>query len=256
MQTWRLIPLLEASGAFQMALDAWLLTQHGQGKHPPTLRFYTWNPAAISLGYHQLRWPEHWQSLSWQGHPVDLVRRPTGGRAVLHYGDLTYTVVTSGLKGSRMQVYQTICEFLLEGWRSLGVDLHYGQAGRGYIKNPNCFGTATSADLVMKDGAKLIGSAQAYQKNAVLQHGSIQLGPDPDLFMQVFGVEHPSVNLPLQQTGKALIGIVMNALVEAAGRCFAANFQIQPLSRTEWHRISCYRNSLKFQISPLVAHEG
>ncbi len=220
-----------------MALDAWLLAQHQQGKHPSTLRFYTWNPPTISLGYHQRRWPEHWQNLSWQGHPVELVRRPTGGRAVLHYGDLTYAVITSGLRGNRMQVYQTLCEFLLEGWRSLGVDLHYGQAGRGYIQNPNCFGTATSADLVMKDGAKLIGSAQVYQKNAVLQHGSIQLQPSSDLFMQVFGVEPQFPNLPLQQTGKAQIETVINALVEAAGRCFAASFEVQPLSEAEWQAI-------------------
>ena len=55
---WRLIPLLSASGSVQMAIDQWLLEQHLAGKHPPTLRFYTWQPTAISLGYHQRRWPE------------------------------------------------------------------------------------------------------------------------------------------------------------------------------------------------------
>ncbi len=77
-----------------MAIDAWLLEQHDLGKHPPTLRFYTWEPAAISLGYHQRRWPQYWQGLTGQGQPLDMVRRPSGGRAVLHQGDLTYAVIS------------------------------------------------------------------------------------------------------------------------------------------------------------------
>jgi lipoate-protein ligase A len=85
---WRLIPLVSASGSVQMAIDQWLLEQHLAGQIPPTLRFYTWQPAAISLGYHQRRWPEFWQELSWRGIPVELVRRPSGGRAVLHQGEL------------------------------------------------------------------------------------------------------------------------------------------------------------------------
>jgi lipoate-protein ligase A len=238
MQTWRLIPLLEASGKIQMALDEWLLDQHQQGLHPPTLRFYTWNPPAISLGYHQHRWAEHWQNLTWKGNAIELVRRPTGGRAVLHQGDLTYAVITSGLQGNRIQVYQKICEFLMEGWRSLGIDLHYGQAGRGYIQNPNCFGTATGADLVTADGSKLIGSAQLRRGNAILQHGSIQLKPDPSLFQQVFGTEPKFPTLPFNQEGEALIPTITKALVEAFSKCFNAELKIQPLSEAERHIVS------------------
>ncbi|MEO1299948.1 MAG: lipoate--protein ligase family protein, partial [Cyanobacteria bacterium J06636_16] len=75
-----------------MAVDTWLLDQLIAGQQPPTLRFYRWRPAAISLGYHQKRWPATWRALSWQDQPVDLVKRPTGGRAVLHQGDLTYAI--------------------------------------------------------------------------------------------------------------------------------------------------------------------
>jgi lipoate-protein ligase A len=84
---WRLIPLLEATGTVQMAIDSWLLEQHQCGKHPPTLRFYTWSPAAISLGYHQRQYPQSWQNLTGGGKKLDLVLRPSGGRAVLHQGD-------------------------------------------------------------------------------------------------------------------------------------------------------------------------
>ncbi len=78
MQIWRFIPLLKAPGTIQMALDLWLLEQHRQGLIPPTLRFYTWDPLAISLGYHQHKFPEQWQQLNWNGLPVELVQRPTG----------------------------------------------------------------------------------------------------------------------------------------------------------------------------------
>ncbi|MCU0527421.1 MAG: lipoate--protein ligase family protein [Elainella sp. Prado103] len=190
---WRLIPCLTASGAEQMAIDTWLLEQHRLGLHPPTLRFYQWQPIAISLGYHQKQYPPAWRQLRWQGQPIDLVRRPSGGRAVLHQGDLTYAVIGSGWIGTRHQVYEQICQFLIAGWRSLGVELHFGAAGRGYIHNPNCFGTATAADLVTAKGMKFIGSAQLRRGPAILQHGSMRLNADLALFQQVFGAADAAV---------------------------------------------------------------
>lgn len=237
-QIWRLIPLLDAPGWVQMAIDSWLLKQHQLGLHPSTLRFYTWSPPAISLGYHQSSYPEHWQHLTWQGVPVDLVRRPTGGRAVLHQGDLTYAVVTSGINGNRIQVYQKICKFLIQGWLRLGVQLHYGIAGRGYIQNPNCFGTATGADLVLADNSKLIGSAQLRRGKAILQHGSMRLQSDGELFTQVFGAESFSlIQLPFSQRGEALIQKVIEALIAAANDCFRIQLVLQPLSELEWENI-------------------
>jgi lipoate---protein ligase len=235
-----LIPPIAASGRVQMAIDRWLLTQHCQGLHPPTVRFYTWSPAALSLGYHQRRYPEFWQHLTWQNQPIELVQRPSGGRAVLHQGDLTYAVITSGsatpgIAGNRMQAYQYLCEFLIQGWRSLGVDLHYGEAGRGYIHNPNCFGTATAADLVMPNGAKLIGSAQLRRGTALLQHGSMRLHPDPGLFRQVFGKE--TIALPWQGSSEVLIEDVSLALTAAAESWFGMRLIACPLSEQEWQAI-------------------
>jgi lipoate---protein ligase len=220
-----------------MALDSWLLMQHLQGRQPPTLRFYTWKPAAISLGYHQHHWAKHWQHVMWKGAPLTLVRRPTGGRAVLHQGDLTYAIVTSGLPASRLEAYKVICEFLIQGWRSLGVDLQYGQVGRGYIRNPNCFGTATGADLVLSDGSKLVGSAQLRRGSSALQHGSMPLCADPDLFHQVFGTSPQRPQLPLALSRDALIETVINALTVSASECFAADLQRQPLSDKEWEAV-------------------
>jgi lipoate-protein ligase A len=232
--SWRLIPLLQASGTVQMALDTWLLEQHRQGLHSPTLRFYTWNPVAISLGYSQQQTPEHWSRLTWQGVPVDLVRRPSGGRAVLHQGDLTYAVITSGLTGSRMQIYKTLCQFLVQGWRSLGVDLDYGHVGQGYIHNPSCFGTATVADLVLANGYKLIGSAQLRRGHAILQHGSIRLQQDPVLFQRVFEVESATPGFPPSLPEFPSLETIIATLVEAASQCFQVKIFVQPLSQTEW----------------------
>ena len=232
MVAWRFIPLLEASGRLQMAIATWLLEQHRSGFHPPALRFYTWSPIAISLGYHQHRYPEFWQTLTWHGEAIELVRRPSGGRAVLHQGDLTYAIVTSGLSSNRMQAYQQICEFLIQGWQQLGIELQYGQAGRNYIHNPNCFGTATAADLVTPEGAKLIGSAQLRRDHVILQHGSIRLNPSVELFSQVFDEE--ILNLPKLDVS---IHTVMNTLFNAAMNCFDAEFEIKPLTEIEMQSI-------------------
>jgi lipoate-protein ligase A len=157
---------------------------------------------------------------------------------VLHQGDLTYAVVTSGFSGRRLQVYEKICEFLIQGWRSLGLELHYGSAGRGYIHNPNCFSTATGADLVLADGTKLIGSAQLQRGNTILQHGSMRLEPETKLFTQVFGEAAPSpVDIPVTQRGEALIQTVVDAMTEAATHCFGVQLVTQPFSETEWQAI-------------------
>ncbi|MEL6900836.1 MAG: biotin/lipoate A/B protein ligase family protein [Cyanobacteria bacterium J06606_4] len=233
---WRLIPLIVATGAEQMAIDRWLLAQHAQGLQPSSLRFYEWRSPTISLGYHQHQFPPHWKTLHYNDQPVDIVRRPTGGRAVLHQGDLTYALVTSGLQGSRRSVYRQLCQFLIDGWRQLGIDLSLGSAGRSYIKNPNCFGSATSADLVMADGYKLIGSAQVYREGCVLQHGSMRLQTDMDLFEAVFGEasfssdSSDSSDRPLATYKTADI---INALVTAARSTFNVDFDLKPLTPAE-----------------------
>ena len=255
--SWRLIPLLNAPGRVQMAIDRWLFEQHCSGLHPSTLRFYTWEPIALSLGYHQRQVPEAWQHITWQGNRVELVRRPSGGRAVLHQGDLTYAVVTSAMPSRRVEAYQQICEFLIAGWRSLGVSLGYGSPRRGYIHNPNCFCPATGADLVMPDGNKLIGSAQLRQGDAVLQHGSMRLCPDLDLFEQVFGVsgeisgEIPGESVPSRSPFAAIPGLTIPAVIEAltaaACECFDIRLAVQPLSQLEWAAV-------RAKLEPLPPH--
>ena len=240
--TWRLIPFLDASGEVQMAIDNWLLEQHRQGKHPPTLRFYTWTPGAISLGYHQQDYPQFWQHLS-----LNIVRRPTGGRAVLHQGDLTYAVITSAIPGKRGEVYRYICQFLLDGWRSLGVKLSYGNASREYVNKHNCFATATNADLVTENGYKAIGSAQLRRRKAVLQHGSMNIEDNSALFIKIFN-EPPPKNLltDISSSENRTVSHIVETLTEAAKDWFKINLVLQPLSPEEWQDILKHPVSVRY----------
>ena len=233
-----------------MAIDRYLLEQHRQEKCLPTLRFYTWQPAAISLGYHQKDYPSYWHDLTWQNKPIEIVRRPTGGRAVLHQGDLTYAIVMTIPPGKRLEVYKQICQFLITGWRTLGVNLEYGTATKEYIQQQNCFATATGADLITEAGHKVIGSAQLRRGQTVLQHGSMILDTDPWIYQQVFGIDlKQSLSREFKQKDRSsthyqsgLTAKIIESLVRAAIAIFKIDLVEQPLSTTEWQDIANMRN--------------
>lgn len=237
---WRLIPLWLGAGHWQMAIDRWLLQKcHAEG-YPPVLRFYEWHPIAISLGYHQRHWPHYWHSLQVQNQPVDVVKRPTGGRAVLHDGDLSYSLVVPNQSGRRRETYTNLCQFLIEGWQSLGTTLTFGEAGRGYQRQVGCFESVTAADLVMANGEKLIGSAQAWRGQTVMQQGSMQLQVS-QLRSLVFkaGDEIETMKIRLRQMLPPTATVV-DALIEAAAWRFNAIFNVQPLTPDEWHQVAQY----------------
>ncbi|MCS6781650.1 MAG: biotin/lipoate A/B protein ligase family protein [Gloeomargarita sp. SKYBB_i_bin120] len=187
---WRFEPLQVADGHTQMQRDLALLAAHQRGELAGAVRFYQWQPAAISLGYHQYHWPEHWAQLTYRGQPLHLVRRPSGGSAVLHQGDLCYAVVIGVPPGTYRQQIQRLQNWLIQGWRELGISLQPGtekpQPGVAH-----CFAQAAITDLVTPAGHKFIGSAQLRRGRSLLQHGSIQLHPDPELWRRVFGTEPP-----------------------------------------------------------------
>ncbi|PSN17719.1 hypothetical protein C7271_16240 [filamentous cyanobacterium CCP5] len=222
---------MKAAGTVQMAIDAWLLDQFCQG-HFPCLRFYTWERPTLSLGYHQRRWPQSWAEIP----DLDIVRRPTGGRAVLHQGDLTYALVMEQPRGRRSQVYRDICRFLIEGLAALDMPVDFGGDGR-YRDNPNCFGTSTAADLVdLNKGSKRVGSAQVWRDGGLLQHGSILLRPDSALFQQIFQQSVPELSLPkglANLPDEMLHDRLIQALTVAAAAHFGAQFEVHPLSDRE-----------------------
>ena len=238
---WRYVPPIAAPGRVQMQIDRWLLQQHGAGKLPSVLRFYTWSPPAASLGYHQHSYPDRWQEIQWQNEPLAIVRRPTGGRAVLHQGDLTYAIVTSNLSGNAIAAYRFLSEFLIAGWRRLGVELAYAgrqpSGDRAYTQRTSCFATRTSADLVLATGEKFVGSAQLRQGRAVLQHGSMVLEPDAELYRSVFGDRLSLPRLSLPETGARLRQSAIAALKAAARSHFRVEWMEAPLSDREMAEI-------------------
>lgn len=167
------VSLLESSvlsGTWQMAIDGALLQQR-----QPVLRLYRWSRPTLSLGFHQKPVLPAW--LAWQrSGQGDLVRRPSGGGAVLHGGDLCYALVWPDPPGTRLDAYQQVCGWLLAAFAELGEVLQFGSDAARFSRD--CFARSTAADLVDNGGHKRIGSAQRWQRGCLLQHGSIQLNPD------------------------------------------------------------------------------
>ena len=176
-QVWRLILDGAAPGPWNMAVDRALLASAIEGS-TPTLRFYTWRGPWLSLGYGQPRDPRRLAACRSAG--VGVVRRPTGGRAVLHGGDLTYALAASetlfpaGLHGS----YRLVADALLEAMRSLGVPVQRsGPTSSGPRTSFDCFARLVPNELCA-EGRKLVGSAQRRCAGGVLQHGSLRVFPD------------------------------------------------------------------------------
>jgi lipoyl(octanoyl) transferase len=180
--TWRLI--LEAeprSGAANMALDQAIAMACAAGESPPTLRFYRWVPPAVSLGRHQALHEIDLAAAA--AHGYDVVRRSTGGRAILHTDELTYAVAAPSdeprVKGGVMDAYVRLSNALVAGLRNLGVeaDKAAGDVRTAPDVSAACF-EVPSAYEITAGGRKLIGSAQSRRAKYVLQHGSLPLTGD------------------------------------------------------------------------------
>ena len=142
-----------------------------------TLRFYHWEGNWISLGYHQKTIPPHWEKLLEDG-VIKIVRRPSGGGAVLHSGGITYALTFKKSSYNSFS-YDLVNNWLIKSFDELGLRLERGHLKKSLIKE-NCFGTSYVSDLVDQYGFKRIGSAQYRKKGAFLQHGEIQLNPPRD----------------------------------------------------------------------------
>ena len=173
-------------GAFNMEFDESLVRSLTQGGGNPTVRVYGWNPSAISIGWNQ-RLDEIDTSLA-NHDGVDVVRRPTGGRAILHSEELTYSVAMSSPAKNVLAVYNDISQALVCGLKKLGVDAsleksqpHFPSWYRS-TSSVACFSSSARYEIQVK-GRKLVGSAQRRYvgqngDEIVLQHGSLLLGPD------------------------------------------------------------------------------
>ncbi len=188
---WRLLVDAPGDGAWNMAVDEAIAVGVGGGAVAPTLRLYGWSRPTISLGYLQ-RAAVGVDLAACRRRGIPVVRRLTGGRAVLHGEELTYSVALplAGPWGdlSVADSFQAINAGLLEMLRRLGVAAHVGAPERGGIAPGDaglCF-LARRMPAVLVAGRKLIGSAQRRAAAWLLQHGSLLLGLDETLHREVF----------------------------------------------------------------------
>jgi len=180
--TWRVIEHKPAQGAWNMAVDEAILESVYQGVSRPTLRLYAWKPACLSLGLAQPFSEVDTHALTANGW--DLVRRPTGGRAILHTDELTYAVIAQEteprVRGGVLESYLRLSHALLESLKLLGLSPEANEKdtdNQRKTPNPVCFEVPSNYEITVK-GLKLIGSAQARRKEGILQHGAIPLGGD------------------------------------------------------------------------------
>jgi lipoate-protein ligase A len=180
---WRLLRHGPARGAYNMAVDAAILELVNEGKSQPTLRFYDWDPACLSLGFAQSYSDIDEDARAKRGW--DVVRRPTGGRAILHTDELTYSVIGASdeprLAGGVLESYKRLSEGLMHSLKLLGLPVERQPMrehnGFGELDNPVCFEVPSDYEITLHS-KKIIGSAQARRKGGVLQHGSLPLFGD------------------------------------------------------------------------------
>ncbi|WNS74205.1 biotin/lipoate A/B protein ligase family protein [Bacillus sp. DTU_2020_1000418_1_SI_GHA_SEK_038] len=210
-ETWRFIDSGAGTPSFNMALDEALLDWHSEGKIPPTIRFYGWNPATLSIGYFQ-KVDREIDMEAVKHHGLGFVRRPTGGRGVLHEHELTYSVIVSEehpeMPKTVTEAYRVISEGILKGFLHLGMDAYFAvprtEEEKESLKNPRsavCFDAPSWYELVV-EGRKVAGSAQTRQKGVILQHGSILLDIEEDKLFSLFKYPSDRVKERMQKAFK------------------------------------------------------
>lgn len=210
-EIWNYIDSGFSSPFYNMALDEALLDWHSEGKIAPTIRFYGWNPPTLSIGYFQ-KVEKEIDMDAVRRHGLGFVRRPTGGRGVLHDKELTYSFIVSEdhprMPKTVTEAYRVISEGILHGFRLLGLDAHFAiprtDEEKQHLKNPRssvCFDAPSWYELVV-EGRKVAGSAQTRQKGVILQHGSILLDLDEKLLFDLFKYPNERVRERLEKNFK------------------------------------------------------
>ena len=162
----------------------------------------------------------------------DVVRRPTGGRAVLHQNDLTYSIITGTREGIPINLpaaYRLLCQGLLAGFRLLGIEAEVGQEQSHPDQPDVCFLRSRIGDIVFR-GKKFVGSAQSWSGSSLLQHGSILLEPQTATWAELLGGDEKT-----QQTHCEDLKKRMTSLSEILGHILPIHTSKQPSSR-EWHK--------------------
>jgi lipoate-protein ligase A len=178
-EKWRLLETENYTAAANMAIDRAVIVANSEGKVPPTVRFFTWKPPAISIGYFQSLEEEVDLDIC-KKLGVDYVRRITGGGAVFHDEELTYSIVIpeshSQIPKNIIESYGRICGALMKGLKHLGIESKY----------------APINDIIT-GGKKISGNAQTRKAKTVLQHGTILMDLDVDKMFSLLKVPNEKI---------------------------------------------------------------
>ena len=190
---WRLLSYRVLRAAENMAIDEAVFRLNRREGLPPTLRFFGWQPPAVSLGYFQKTSREIDVAACRQAG-IDIVRRPTGGKAVLHEHELTYSLAAPAdhplFTGDIVGTYRVVSACIVEALRRLGLTPEIAFEGRTAAGTPlegYCFAAPSRYELLV-GGRKICGSAQVRARGAFLQHGSLLADLDPMRIASVMGV--------------------------------------------------------------------
>ena len=177
------------TGTYNMEFDMFLVQQLQNNSILPSIRFYSWNPYTISLGYNQ---SDHFLNKErCSSENIDIVRRPTGGRAVYHSEELTYSVVQFINGKSIATIHNEISQALVSGLRLLGINATLSAISSSTEKiyfgehSSACFSSISRSEVHV-NGKKIVGSAQRRFGDVVLQHGSIMIGSEHKLFPKFY----------------------------------------------------------------------
>ena len=242
---WRLLVDGPAEGVWNMATDEALLQSAISGSGMPTLRLYWWDPHTLSLGANQVA-EGVVDGTALEADGYGLVRRPTGGRAILHAEELTYSVIAGTPTGGTLAAYRWLAEGLRSGLAEAGITVQLER-----MKNPRaggletqqpCFTAAGRYELV-SEGRKVVGSAQRRRDGWLMQHGSILLGPEHLRLPRYLGTPDPAAETALLESAttdcSALLGrsITAGEMIEPFAEGFARGLGIEldagSLSREE-----------------------
>jgi len=237
MSMWRFIDSGPAPAVQNMAVDEGLLRDAVTPGALPVLRFYTWSPAAVSLGRFQDK-ERAVNAEACRQRGFDIVRRITGGRAVLHCDELTYSIIARSdsalFPNDILGTYRVIAAGLLAGLRELGIAAEMvSRSGRhaGMVKSvsqePACFSSPSWYEILVR-GRKIIGSAQRRVGGAFLQHGSILIGYDHALEAEVIpgGGMQDAVTCIRAEMGREVgPGEVKRAFLEGFAQALGMKFQ-------------------------------
>lgn len=187
-EKWGFIDTGFNSASVNMALDEKLLNWHNRGKIPPTLRFYGWSKPSLSVGHFQnAEKAIHFSNI--QKHGCEFVRRLTGGSAVLHDDELTYSIVISEDKDyiptSIQAAYYVLSKGVLAGYKQLGIEADYATPEKQTERTDVCFEKPAFYEMLV-DGKKISGNAQTRQQGVLLQHGSIPMSINKDMLFDLF----------------------------------------------------------------------